>query len=201
MVEAKAAKMAKGASFITNSVTFNMIDAACSTRCSTAGALSSSDATAVPTKTEKTTICRISFLAMASKMEVGTRWVMKPCREKASVDAAVAAAVASGRCMPEPGCSSCTMTSPSSNDTTEAPMNQTMVLTPMRPTEAASSIWAMPATRVVNTRGAMIILIRRRKMSVTRFRLPAAALACSGERNWFSPQPARTPRTIAPMMR
>ncbi|MND90790.1 hypothetical protein D3C80_828850 [compost metagenome] len=56
-------------------------------------------------------------------------------------------------------------------------MNQVMVLTPMRPTEAASSMWAMPATRVVNTSGAMIILISRRKMSVTRLRLDAAAVA------------------------
>ncbi|MND72628.1 hypothetical protein D3C80_641830 [compost metagenome] len=178
MVEARAAKMARGASFITNSVTFSMMLAACSTRFSTAGALSSRAATAVPTNREKTTICRISFLAMASKIEVGTRCVTKPCSEKASVEAAEAvASAACGRCMPAPGCSSCTMTRPSSSDTTEAPMNQVMVLTPIRPTEAASSMWAMPATRVVKTSGAMIILIRRRKTSVISDRFVAAAAA------------------------
>ncbi|VTO18927.1 Uncharacterised protein [Brevundimonas vancanneytii] len=56
-------------------------------------------------------------------------------------------------------------------------MNQVMVLTPIRPTEAASSMCAMPATRVVNTSGAMIILIKRRKTSVIRFRFDAAAEA------------------------
>ncbi|MNJ52520.1 hypothetical protein D3C77_478600 [compost metagenome] len=194
--------MAKGASFITNSVTLSMIEAACSTRFRTAGALSSSAATAVPTNREKTTICRISLRAMASKIDVGTRWVMKPCSEKASVEAAGAAAItASGRCMPAPGCRSCTMVRPSSRETIEAPMNQVMVLTPIRPTEAASSMWAMPATRVVKTSGAMIILISRRKTSVTRLRLEAAAEAWSALRKWLRPHPVRTPKIIAPTMK
>ena len=70
-----------------------------------AGALLSSAATAVPTNSEKTTICRISFLAMASTIEVGTRWVMKPLRVKASVLATpgVAAAAAVCMCSPAPG--------------------------------------------------------------------------------------------------
>ncbi|MNT15057.1 hypothetical protein D3C72_1500900 [compost metagenome] len=140
--------------------------------------MSSRAATAVPTNSEKTTICRISFLAMASKIEVGTRCVTNPCSEKASVEAAGAvASAACGRCMPAPGCNSCTISRPSSNDTIEAPMNQVMVLTPIRPTEAASSMWAMPATRVVKTSGAMIILIRRRKTSVISDRFVAAAAA------------------------
>ena len=52
-----------------------MMVATWSTMASTAGALSSIDETAVPTKTENTTICRISLRAMASTIELGTRWV------------------------------------------------------------------------------------------------------------------------------
>ncbi len=38
---------------------------------------------------------------------------------------------------------------------------------PTRPTLLVSPILAMPTVSVANTNGAMIILIRRRKMSVT----------------------------------
>ena len=62
-------------------------------------------------------------------------------------------------------------------------MNQPMVLAPIRPTAAASSMWAMPATRVVNTSGAMIILISRRKTSVMIDRPSAACVAWPGSRN------------------
>ena len=46
-------------------------------------------------------------------------------------------------------------------------MNQVMAFAPMRPTALVSPICATPTTRVENTSGAMIILIRRRKMSVS----------------------------------
>ena len=46
-------------------------------------------------------------------------------------------------------------------------MNQPSVLKPMRPTVLLSPILAMPTVRVVNTSGAMIILMRRRKISVS----------------------------------
>ena len=55
---------------------------------------------------------------------------------------------------------------PTTSDTSEAPTNQTIALAPMRPTALVSPMCAMPTTRVENTSGAMIILIRRRKMSV-----------------------------------
>jgi len=41
-------------------------------------------------------------------------------------------------------------------------------LPPIRPTAFVSPICATPTTRVVNTSGAMIILISRKKMSVKR---------------------------------
>ena len=93
------------------------------------------------------------------------------------------------------------MIRPMVSETIEAVMNQAMVLTPTRPMEAASSMWAMPATRVENTSGAMIILISRRKTSVMMVRLSATDLACSGLSPWFTPQPTRTPSTIAPTMK
>ena len=80
-------------------------------------------------------------------------------------------------------------------------MNQPSALAPTRPTVAASSMWAMPATRVANTRGAMIILISRRKTSVMIERLEATSLACSGLAYWFTPQPTATPSTMAPTMK
>ena len=58
------------------------------------------------------------------------------------------------------------MISPRTSDTIEAPKNQAIVLTPMRPTADVSPIWAMPTTSVENTSGAMIILIKRRKTVV-----------------------------------
>ncbi len=112
-----------------------------------------------------------------------------------------APAASSIRSMPTPGAIRWTITRPMVSETSEALMNQAMVLTPTRPMLAASSMWAMPATRVENTRGAMIILIRRRKTSVMMVRLPATSLACSGLRPWFTPQPTATPSTMAATMK
>jgi hypothetical protein len=204
MVEARAQKIASGASFITKPVTFSMTWAPCSASSRICGALLSSEATAVPTNRLNTTICRISFLAMASKIEVGTRWVRKPCRVKVSVEAAGALAatlVASFSTRPAPGCSRWTISRPSSSETAEALMNQPMVLAPIRPTAAASSMWAMPATRVVNTSGAMIILISRRNRSVPILNHLTASAVWAGSRYWLQAQPTRTPRTMAAMIR
>ena len=68
------------------------------------------------------------------------------------------------------------MSSPSSREKIEASRNQPSVLIPTRPTAAASSMWTMPASNVLKTRGAMIILIRRRTAAINSPN-PAAALA------------------------
>jgi hypothetical protein len=47
----------------------------------------------------------------------------------------------------------------------------------MRPTALVSPVLAIPATSVENTSGAMIILISRRKISVTIEKYPAISLA------------------------
>ena len=49
-------------------------------------------------------------------------------------------------------------------------MNQPSERTPTRPSAAMSPMWAMPATSVEKTSGAMIILIRRRNSAVTMLR-------------------------------
>ena len=57
----------------------------------------------------------------------------------------------------------------------------------------------MAATRVAKTRGAMIILIIRRKMVVITERPSAKAAACSTVRKACAAQPASTPATIEAM--
>ena len=59
------------------------------------------------------------------------------------------------------------MSSPSSSETSEAVMNQPSALSADAADRAVSPMCAMPATSVENTSGAMIILISRRKMSVS----------------------------------
>ncbi len=81
-----------------------------------------------------------------------------------------AVAGGSGRLRPTPGCNVLTKISPSVSETRLARMNQASERTPMRPKAATSPMCAMPATRVANTRGAMIILISRRNTAVTMLR-------------------------------
>ena len=84
--------------------------------------------------TANTTICRISFCAIASAIEVGIRWVRNFSIENAEtgrpVDCALSGSVP-GKLAP--GCSRLTMTRPSSSETKEALTNQPMVLAKTRP--------------------------------------------------------------------
>ena len=140
---------------------------------------------AAPSATEKntanTTICRISFCAIASAIEVGIRWVRNFSIENADTGRPVEAAL-SGRVPGKlaPGCSKLTITRPSSSDTNEALTNQPMVFAKIRPSRAPLPIWAMPPTRVANTKGAMIILIRRRNSIAIRFTSAAISPLISG---------------------
>src|SRR3546814_14038681 len=78
-------------------------------------------------------------------------------------------------------------------------MNQPIVFAPTRPIAAASSICAIPATRVAKTSGAMIILMRRRKRSVRIERLSAISEALAAGLCEFTNQPAAIPATMAKM--
>ena len=94
-------------------------------------------------------------------------WVMKSLRLSALVFRLVlAAASGRGTLRAVPGWSRLAKSSPRSREQKEAQTNQPRALPPMRPTVLVSPMPARPATRVAKTRGAMIILIRRRKMSV-----------------------------------
>ncbi len=131
--------------------------------------------------TAKTTICRISFCAIASAIEVGIKWVRNFSIENADTGNPVDCAL-SGRVPGKfaPGCSRLTITKPSSRETNEALTNQPMVLAKIRPSLAPLPMWAMPPTRVANTSGAMIILIRRRNSIAIRFTLEAISPRMSG---------------------
>src|SRR5215475_1939550 len=136
---------------------------------------------AIAKNTANTTIWRISFCAIASAIEVGTRWVKNFSTEKADTgrpdDWAMSGSVP-GKFAP--GCSRLTITRPSSSETKEALTNQPMVLAKMRPSLAPDPIWAMPPTSVANTSGAMIILIRRRNSVAIRLMSPASSTRLSG---------------------
>ena len=131
--------------------------------------------------TANTTICRISFCAIASAIEVGIRWVRNFSNENADtgnpVDCALSGSVP-GKLAP--GCSRLTMTRPSSSETNDALTNQPMVLAKIRPSLEPEPIWAMPPTSVANTNGAMIILIRRRNSMAIRFTSAAISTRLSG---------------------
>ena len=63
-------------------------------------------------------------------------------------------------------------------------------------------MWAMPATRVENTSGAMIILISRRKTSVMIERFVGHRLGLVGAGVLIDqPSPTATPSTMAPTMK
>src|SRR6516165_608661 len=145
-------------------------------------ARSPSDAAATPKNREKTTICRISLLAIASTALFGTRWVTKSLNDnEAALRFVAALASGSGRLRLSPGRRMLTMIKPSSKDTNEALTNHNIALPPIRPTDLVSPICATPTTKVVKTSGAMIILIRRRKMTKVS-RCERMALSPFGER-------------------
>ncbi len=167
-VLAKAPKIAKGANFMTISVTFSIMAEASSASSMTRGDFFSSIEMAVPTKTAKMTICRISLSAMALMIDDGIRCSMKASIVKPSVEGTLIASPATWRLMPTPGFSHSTISIPITSERTDMTRNQPRALIPTRPTEAASSIWPIPAIRVNSTSGAMIILIRVMKILVSK---------------------------------
>ena len=172
--------------------------APCSIPAKRMGARPGMAAIAVPKNSEKTTTCRISLSAMAFTTLVGIRWVKNPAKLKGTASTPLLSAAGGGvSCRPEPGWIRCTITKPISSDTRLAEMNHPMVLAPIRPTEAASSIWAMPLTRVVNTRIEMIILIRFRNMVVTTPKPSATCLTSAAVSPSWQAHPTATPKTMA----
>ncbi len=168
MTDAMAANTATGANIITAPVIFSMMCTRSSIQATRVFAFSPRLAAATPKKIENTTICRISLAAIASMTLRGTRCATNSLSESDPVLRLVdAAASGSGRFRPTPGCMTFTSSRPSRSDTSEAEMNQPSAFRPTRPTDLVSPMWAMPTTRVENTSGAMIILMSRRKISVS----------------------------------
>ncbi len=121
---------------------------------------------ATPKKSAKTTICRISFLAIASTTLVGETWCKNSLSDSPPPDRAEAVSFwGSGRCIAMPGLSRFTSIIPSIRLTRDAQTNQSNVFAPIRPTDLTSPSFATPTTSVKNTSGATIILISLRKTS------------------------------------
>ena len=102
---------------------------------------------------------------MASKTLLGMVCAIKPCSDSA-LDSTpeVAFAAGNGKCIAFPGSKIPTKIKPRVSEITDAKINQPSALPPTRPTVAISPILAMPTTNVEKTKGAMIILIKRKKM-------------------------------------
>ena len=138
-------------------------------------------AMAVPKKIANTTICKISLRAMASITLLGTVCSIKPVKVSAPAwMPELALASGSGRSSTWPGSRKFTNKSPSVSETNEAKTNQASALPPTRPTVATSLMRPSPTASVENTSGAMIILIRRRKISGSSAAFVAKAAAESG---------------------
>ena len=120
-------------------------------------------AQATPKKIENTTICRISLSTIGRTAESGKTCLMKPSSVMACASMPELTPLAT-LWTPTPGSNRLTRTRPSASDTSEALTNHSIALPPTRPTVPASDMWPMPTTRVENTSGPMIILIRRRKI-------------------------------------
>ncbi|MCY1313027.1 hypothetical protein D9M70_635110 [compost metagenome] len=97
---------------------------------------------------------------------------MKALRLKSPALIATAEAGDSGMAMfrSAPGWKRLTRSIPRASEKTDALTNQAMERRPIRPTELELPRLLMPPTRVAKTSGAMIILIMRKKISVTRLK-------------------------------
>ena len=164
---ATAPKTPAGANHITKSVTFSITGTISLMNAVTVFAGSDfRDVMREPEEAENTRICRISLVAIASKKLRGNTWAMNSRRLRPPVFRLVATSFSgSGSPRSRPGWNRFAKNMPSNSDTSDAVMNHSSALAPMRPTAFASPMPVMPATTVANTSGAMIILISRRKTS------------------------------------
>ena len=165
----------------------------------TSGALNfwPSDAPPMPKNIEKTTICRISLFAIAPAMLVGM-----VCDRKAFSDIPLTArpvptvSVGMLRFRPLPGCSRVTINSPTRMESTDELINHTIALPPTRPIVDVSPSFIMPTVRVLNTSGAITILISRRKISVSSVMFSDQACIASDEAYSWIAAPERIPASM-----
>ncbi|MNP18506.1 hypothetical protein D3C76_1109900 [compost metagenome] len=136
----------------------------------------------MPKNIEKTTICRISLFAIAPTILVGMVCDRNPFNDMPLTASPVSTdSTGIARFRPAPGCSSVTINKPTRIDSTEELINHTMALPPTRPMVDVSPSFMMPTVSVLNTSGAITILISRRKISVRSVMLSAQVAIASGD--------------------
>jgi hypothetical protein len=109
----------------------------------------------------------MSFSAIAPIIDSGKMCAMNLAKSKFERSTpTVASTGGRGRPSPTPGWKIVTSSRPRLSDTTLAQTNQPTAFAPTRPSAEESPIWAMPTTSVEKTKGAMIILMRWRKIVV-----------------------------------
>jgi hypothetical protein len=159
-VAAIAAPTPNGANRITMSISLNITSAPASARSLTGLALAPAAATASPNSTLNTTIGRMSLCAMASTGDNGNASRMKSHAVLTFASWPIEVA-SSGSCAPTPGWTRLATAMPRNSATVVASSNQMIALSPRRPTILPPAP-ATPATSVVTSSSAMIILISRR---------------------------------------
>ncbi|MNE02065.1 hypothetical protein D3C81_993490 [compost metagenome] len=111
----------------------------------------------------------MSLLAIASAMLRGKTWLKNDCRVKPVVvgreELLICCAVGNAKSKAAPGWKKLANPIPIASDTNEAVINQVIDLSVILPIDVDFPIDTMPATIVANTSGAIIILIKRKKMS------------------------------------
>ena len=117
-------------------------------------------AKATPNKIEKITICKISLVAKASNKLFGITCFTNSSNENPfefSNNSEALEASSNLIVVPFPGSKKFTKTIPNNKEIKEAEINQAIAFPPTRPTIFISPIFAIPTTKVENTKGAIII--------------------------------------------
>ncbi len=157
-------------------------------------------AAANPKKIEKITICNISLVAIASKILLGTICSMKFSKDNVVVLAVTSEAAVKStleRFNPTPGCKIFTKNIPNNNEMNEAVKNQPKAFPPILPTALISPSFAIPTTKVVNTKGEIIICTNRMKTVANILIFELNDCAISSEKLVCIAIPKIAPSTIA----
>ena len=197
---AMAPKTPMGANFMTKLTILRMMWEVLSKAEITGLTFSPMEAAAKPKNIAKMTIWSISFVAIASNTDLGMMCSIKCWTEKSCVFSVTSVAVVWStldKLTPFPGCKKLTHKSPIIKEINEAVKNQANALPPILPTDLRSPSLAIPTTKVVSTKGAIIIWTKRIKMvaSILIYVLNCCAVA-SLKLEWTT-APKMPPSNIA----
>src|SRR5688572_31957580 len=121
---------------------------------------------------------RIWLLAITSTMLSGNILSINSLATKGFGSVLTEVDISNTMCFP--GSNQLAITSPNVSATSVANVNQTMVFNPILPIDFESPAFAIPTNSNENTSGAMIILINRRKISLSNSMLSANGLMFTG---------------------